>query len=130
MSQYPTLKSMGVNSIDDVIKYTIRHEGETDVLKIYYKRAKGSFLSRSKKFSFIRGKRSVPIETRNSKAFENINTISPQLTEAIKELDQLQASKVQQDPENPKEKLEAHMDHLEKVVNDKLKEMQDIISKM
>ncbi len=130
MSEYPTLKSMGVNSVEDVIKYTIRHEGETDVLKIYYKRAKGSFLSRSKKFSFIRGKRSIPIETRNSKAFESITSVSPQLAEAIQELDQLQAQINQQEPENPKQKLEAHMDHLEKVVNDKLKEMHDIVSKM
>ncbi len=130
MSEYPTLKSMGVNSVEDVIKYTIRHEGETDVLKIYYKRAKGSFLSRSKKFSFIRGKRSIPIETRNSKAFESITSVSPQLAEAIQELDQLQAEINQQEPENPKQKLEAHMDHLEKVVNDKLKEMHDIVSKM
>jgi hypothetical protein len=130
MSQYPTLKSMGVNSVEDVVKYTIRHEGETDVLKIYYKRAKGSFLSRSKKFSFIRGKRSVPIETRNSKAFEKITSVSPQLAEAIQELDQLQAEINHQETENPKEKLSAHMDHLEKVVNDKLKEMHDLIEKM
>ncbi len=130
MSQYPTLKSMGVNSVEDVVKYTIRHEGETDVLKIYYKRAKGSFLSRSKKFSFIRGKRSIPIETRNSKAFENITSVSPQLAEAIHELDALQAELNHQEPEDPKKKLEAHMDHLEKVMNDKLKEMQDIIKSM
>jgi hypothetical protein len=127
MSQYPTLKAMGVNSVDDVIKYTIRHQGDTDVLKIYYKREKGSFLSRSKKFSFVRGRRSIPIESRSAKGFESLSDISPQLTVAIQELDQLQATRTYADPQNPKEALDAHMDHLEKVVNDKLKEMQELI---
>ncbi len=48
MTQYPTLVTMGITSFKDVTKYSLRQQGNTDVLKIYYKRAKGSFLPRSK----------------------------------------------------------------------------------
>lgn len=130
MSQYPTLNAMGINSVDDVIKYTIRHQDDTDVLKVYYKRDRSSFLPRSKKFSFVRGRRSIPIESRSAKAFESVTSISPQLTMAIEELNQLQAKMIQANPQNTKEALNAHMDHLEKVVNDKLKEMQQLIKEL
>ena len=62
MSDYPTLNKMGIKSVERVVKYTLRHQGDTDVLKIYYKRPKGSLLSRSKKFTFIRGRAGVPLE--------------------------------------------------------------------
>lgn len=52
MSEFPTLNKMGITSVDQIDRYTLRHQGDTDVLKIYYKRPKGSLLSRSKKFSF------------------------------------------------------------------------------
>ena len=42
MSKFPTLTKMGITSIDSIDKYTVQHQGEVDVLKIYYKRPKGS----------------------------------------------------------------------------------------
>jgi hypothetical protein len=130
MSQYPTLASMGVTSVEDVVKYTLSHQAEADVLKVYYTRAKGSFLPRSKKFSFVRGRRSIPIESRSSSGYDTITDVSPQLKMAIAELDLLQASLSQIDPIDPKQKLEAHMAHLEKVVNEKMKEMQALIKQL
>lgn len=129
MNQYPTLEKMGVTSFEDVVKYTLRHQGDTDVLKIYYKRPKGSFLPRSKKFSFVRGRRSIPIESRNSSGFQNVDKVSPQLTLALNELDQLEAE-LKLDTADPRKQLEEHMDHLEKVVNEKLTEMQELIKQL
>ena len=130
MSQYPTLAAMGVTSLEDVVKYTLRHQGDADVLKVYYKRAKGSFLARSKKFSFVRGRRSIPIESRGSIGFESISDISPQLTLALNELDKLKAQLSRVEPQDPKAQLEEHLAHLDKVVNEKLKEMQAIIKQL
>jgi len=121
---------MGVTSIQDVTKYTLRQQGNTDVLKIYYKRAKGSFLSRSKKFSFARGRSTIPIESRSSEGFEQLADTSPQLLLAIKELDNIEAQQSITDPQVPKEKLEAHMNHLEKVVDEKLREMRELIKEL
>jgi len=130
MSDYPTLKKMGIKSIESVDKYTLRHQGDTDVLKIYYKRPKGSLLSRSKKFSFVRGRSAVPLEARNSKAFDKMERVSPQLKAALEELKQLDATRKEVKPLDPKQKFLSDLDHLEKVMNSKLDEIRRQINEM
>lgn len=130
MSDYPTLEKMGITSVDNVDKYTLRHQGDTDVLKIYYKRPKGSFLSRSKKFTFVRGRRGVPMELRNTKTFENMAKISPQLLMALEELKKLDARRKEIDPVEPKEKFLSDLDHLEKVMTTKMDEIRRQINEM
>lgn len=130
MSDYPTLKKMGIKSLDEVEKYTVRHQGDTDVLKIYYKRPKGSFMPRSKKFSFVRGRRGIPLEVRNAKAFEHMDRISPQLVQALEELKHLDATRKEVDPIDPREKFLSDLDHLEKVMNTKLEEIRRQIREM
>jgi len=130
MSEYPTLEKMGVKSVESIDKYTVRHQGDTDVLKIYYKRPKGSLLSRSKKFSFIRGRRGIPLEAQNSKAFEQMDKISPQLLAALEELKKLDASRKEVDPVDPKEKFLSDLAHMEKVMNQKIEEIRRQINEM
>lgn len=130
MSEYPTLEKMGVKSVDSIDKYTVRHQGDTDVLKIYYKRPKGSLLSRSKKFSFVRGRRGIPLEAQNSKAFEQMDKISPQLLAALEELKKLDASRKEVDPVDPKEKFLSDLAHMEKVMNQKIEEIRRQINEM
>ena len=130
MSDYPTLNKMGIKSVERVVKYTLRHQGDTDVLKIYYKRPKGSLLSRSKKFTFVRGRSGVPLEVRNSKAFENMDRISPQLVLALEELKQLDASRKEKAPLDPKDKFMSDLDHLEKVMTSKIDEIRRQINEL
>ncbi|WP_136678896.1 DUF3461 family protein [Neptunomonas sp. XY-337] len=127
MSNFPTLTKMGVKSLDQIERFALRHQGNTDVLKIYYKRPKGSLLSRSKKFTFVRGRRGVPLEVQNSKAFENMQRISPQLLAALEELKQLEATRHEADPIDPKEKIRSDIDHLEKVMTSKINELRRIL---
>lgn len=130
MSEYPTLNKMGVNSVETIDKYTLRHQGDTDVLKIYYKRPKGSLLSRTKKFSFVRGRSAIPLEARNSKAFDNIDNFSPQLVLALKELKRLDAKRKENDFIDPKQKFLSDLDHLEKVMTAKMDEMRRQINEL
>ncbi|OUR74941.1 hypothetical protein A9Q75_19590 [Colwellia psychrerythraea] len=130
MSEYPTLNKMGVNSVETIDKYTLRHQGDTDVLKIYYKRPKGSLLSRTKKFSFVRGRSAIPLEARNSKAFDNIDNFSPQLVLALKELKRLDAKRKESDFIDPKQKFLSDLDHLEKVMTAKMDEMRRQINEL
>ena len=123
MSEYPTLNKMGVTSVENLDKYTLRYQGNTDVLKIYYKRPKGSFLPHTKKFSFIRGRSAIPLEARNSKAFENMDNFSPQLVLALKELKRLDAKRKETDSIDPKQKFLSDLDHLEKVMSAKMDEI-------
>ncbi len=121
---------MGVNSVETIDKYTLRHQGDTDVLKIYYKRPKGSLLSRTKKFSFVRGRSAIPLEARNSKAFDNIDNFSPQLVLALKELKSLDAKRKESDSIDPKQKFLSDLDHLEKVMTAKMDEMRRQINEL
>jgi len=130
MSNYPTLNKMGIKSVDNVQKYTLRQQGDTDVLKIYYKRPKGSFLSRTKKFSFVRGRAGLPIEVRHSKAFDNMERLSPQLALALQELKQLDATRQTAAPVDPKQKFLSDLDHLEKVMTAKMDEIRRQIKEL
>jgi hypothetical protein len=130
MSEYPTLNKMGITSVENVDKYTLRHQGDTDVLKIYYKRPKGSFLSRTKKFSFIRGQRGIPLEARNSKAFEQMKNMSPELILALNELKSLDAKRKESDPVDPKEKFISDLNHLEKVMTEKMDDIRRQINEL
>ena len=130
MSNYPTLNQMGIKSVDNVRKYTLRQQGNTDVLKIYYKRPKGSFLSRTKKFSFIRNRSALPVEVRHSKAFDNMAKISPQLVLALQELKQLDATRQEAVPVDAKQKFLSDLDHLEKVMTAKMDEIRRQIKEL
>ena len=123
MSDYPVLTRMGVKSLESVVRYSVRHEGEADVLKIYYNRPVGSFLSRSKKFTFTRGCASIPRQIRTGSGFEELNKISPMLLEAISELKKLEARHHSAEAADPKERLINSLDHLEKVLESKLSEI-------
>ncbi len=120
MAQYPTLSEMGIQTLDDIYKYTLRREGDQDVLKIYFKREKGSLLSRSKKFKFGRSTRTVRVDSSQHK-YEDVSEMSPFLMKAIDELHQL----VQKEHEREitKDRLLEDLDHLEKVMQNKLDEL-------
>jgi len=130
MSDYPTLTKMGVKSLESVVKYTLRHEGDADVLKIYYDRPKGSFLSRSKKFTFVRGRSAIPRQSRGAAGFDDVNKISPMLLDAINELKLLQAKRHDGESTDPKERFLANIDHLEKVMTTKLDEIRRQIEEL
>lgn len=130
MSDYPTLNAMGITSVDNIDHYTLRHQGETDVLKIYYKRPKGSFLARTKKFSFVRGRNIIPLEARNTKAFEDMKNISSQLMMALAELKQLDATSTPIDPVDPRQTILSDLEHLEKVITAKTEELRQKINRL
>lgn len=40
---YDNLKSLGVNHLDDIDRYSLRQEANNDILKIYFRRTKTNF---------------------------------------------------------------------------------------
>lgn len=127
MSNYPTLTEMGVQSIEDIVKYSLRQEGEGDVLKIYFRREKGSLLPRSKKFKFGRSYKTVRVDSSQDK-YQEITEMSAFLMKAVDELHEL--VKHEQDVIDIKAKLRDDIDHLEKVVMSKLKDIRRDIDKI
>ncbi len=73
---YKTLNEMGVTDIHQIEKYSLRQEGDEDILKIYFKRKKGALFHSSIKFRHGRSKKMLPTE-RNRNEFKEISEISP-----------------------------------------------------
>lgn len=87
MSEYPTLSEMDINRCEEITRYSLRQDGKSrDILKIYYKRKKGSVLPERKTFKFGRSAKMVADDSAVNGSIE-IFEISPFLLKAIAELD-------------------------------------------
>jgi hypothetical protein len=127
MSSYPTLLEMGITSFNAINKYNLRQEGDFDVLKIYYKREKGSFLPRSKKFRFGRATRSVMVDS-GSQQWKEVSEISPFLLRALTELNKIAYE--ENKTIDTKESIAQELLHLERIMTDKLAEIRAKIDQL
>jgi len=127
MDHYPTLSEMGITTQADIIKYSLRQEGNEDVLKIYFRREKGSLLPKSKKFKFGRHLKTVRIDSSRDK-YQEISETAPFLLKAIDELHEL--VKHEHEVEDIRAKLLDDVTHLEKVLLSKLAEIRRDIDRI
>lgn len=88
MNKFEALSDMGIQNPTEITKYTLRQEGHGDVLKVYYKRQKGSFLPNSRKYKFGRSIKTI-IADGGKQEFEDVYEISPFLLKAVAELDSI-----------------------------------------
>lgn len=89
MSESPTLLEMGIKRCEEITHYSLRQDGKSrDILKIYYKRKKGSVLPERKTFKFGRSAKMVTDNSAVSGSIE-VFEISPFLLKAVAELDQI-----------------------------------------
>jgi len=87
----PNLTEMGVRNPEQIASYTVVHTLEDmDVLTIHYRRPKGSFLPKRRKYEFRRVSKPMPGPELKGKAAIRFD-ISPILARAITELDALSA---------------------------------------
>ena len=92
MSTFPTLTEMGINNPGEIERYSLNTTNNIDVLRIVYKRHKGSFLPTSKRFEFGRASKTVVADSGTQKT-EIVHVISPFLQKAMKELDSIISAK-------------------------------------
>jgi len=89
---YPALAEMGIARFHEISHYSLRQDGnDKDVLRVNYKRAKGSLLPYSRKYKFGRSLRTV-IADGGTARMETTYEISPFLLKAVSELDALVAT--------------------------------------
>ncbi len=96
MSDYPTLNEMGINNPKEIDRYSHQTVGNIDVLRVVYKRKKGSMLASSRRYRFNRDDELV-LADQDSRGAQVRHNISPVLRKALSELDTLvnkRASKV------------------------------------
>ncbi len=59
MPTYPTLTEMGINNPGEIERFSLNTVNNTDILRIVYKRKKGSLLPASKRFRFGRATKTI-----------------------------------------------------------------------
>lgn len=118
---YPNLKAIGITETDRIEKYTVRTEGKSDVLKVYYERDKGDLFARSEKFKYPRQQKRVKVDS-GTGTYNDMSEIAPTLRYVIEELDQIAKREVQE--VDLKKKILQDLKHLEKVVNSKIAEIE------
>ncbi len=124
---YKTLESMGITSFDDIERFTLRSENSFDVLKVYYRREKGSLLPKSKKFKFGRVNKTV-LTDGGQQTYREVNEPSLTVLSAVEELTLLVGK--HKELKITKEELVKELDHLERVVSDKMAELKEKINSM
>ncbi|NND01069.1 MAG: DUF3461 family protein [Gammaproteobacteria bacterium] len=88
MAKFPMLTKMGIENPEEISAYTLSQIDDSDHLRISYSRKKYSIRPISKRFVFGRFQNTMVVDS-GKPAIENVNEISPQLLEAIAELDQI-----------------------------------------
>ena len=125
---YPALAEMGIARFHEISHYSLRQEGNrNDVLKVFYKRAKGSLLPYSRKYRFGRSLKTIVADGGSSR-MEDTFEISPYLQQAIVELDVLVIENrfVQDNLRdgksgyNRKAELLVEINHIDRMIADKL----------
>jgi len=97
VSEYPTLNKMGINNPGDIDRYSHQTIGHTDILRVVYKRKKGSLLASSRRYRFDRGEELILADS-DARGAQVRSSISPDLRAALSELDTLTNQKVNQVP--------------------------------
>jgi len=121
---YESLKELGVTNIEHIEKYTLRQEGDEDILKIYFKRLKGELFAHSTKFRHGRAKKMVLIDS-GKHEYKEVSEISPTMQKLTLELDKI--VKHEEGVIEFKERILADVDHLEKVIQRKLEQLRNDI---
>jgi len=128
MSDFPTLTEMGICCPDEITHYALSQSAkDKDILRVHYKRKKGSFLPHRKTFKF--GRSAKMVADKNSKTGSvEVYEISPFLQKAVAELDSL--VKKHDHDEDLTKLLLRRIDLLEKEVMDSTAEIRSIIKSL
>ncbi len=112
MPKYNTLGEMKITSPLEIERYSVQTVDHTDVLRVVYKRKKGSFLPESKHFRFPRIKK-TSMEDSGTRKVDIRWEVSPFLQRAVSELDQILSEKISQE-----KRREIIMDELKRLEQD------------
>lgn len=125
---YENLKALGIQDIESIERYSLRSESEFDILKIYHKKAKGELFARSEKFKYPRQQKRVRYDQNGREDYQNISEISTTLRYVVDELDHV--CKKESGQVDIKKKILKDLKHLERVVTNKIAEIEADLEKL
>ena len=82
---YPTLTEMGITNPEEIERYSLQTVNNVDILRLIFKRKKGTFLASSRKYRFGRSQKMVVSDGGSNKT-ELVHEISPFVIKATEEL--------------------------------------------
>ena len=127
MKDYPRLTEMGVLHPGQIDRYSVNSIDYTDVLRIVYRRPRGSVLPESRTYKFPRVQRSRSLRSGDTKA-EVVMESDPCLREALEELADIMAERKEE-----KDVATALLDevrHLEDEVAARVEALREQITKL
>ncbi len=128
MNEFPTLDEMDISRTQEITHYSLRQDGKArDILRIYYKRKKGSVLPERKTFKFGRSAKMVRDDSSPSGGSE-VYEISPFLQKAVAELDSIVDKRNKEI--NTSKLLIARIEQLEKDVTAATSEIKALVKEL
>ncbi len=127
MSNYKTLKEMGINNPQEIVRYTCHIHNNVDHLRIIYERKPGSLLPVTRRYQFGRASKMV-VTDGGTNQYETIHEISPFLQRAMQELDQIIAEKKK--PENTKQQILEEITRLEDDLQAQVRSLKELVEKL
>ena len=121
------LKEMGINNPSEITRYSLREEDGEDVLRIYYKRARGSLLPTSRKYSFGRSQKTI-ITDSGKPEYAKDPQVSGILQQVLKELDGI--ARDSQDHATIKAAIIDEIDHLDRYVSTRIRELRTRVEQL
>ena len=110
MSNYPSLTEMDISGFDEIKRYTvIQDKKDRDILRISYKRKKGSMLPKRKTFRFGRSAKTIK-DSSTQNGMKETFEISPFLQKVMLELDSIIGTSHKE-----KDKVKALIEHIEQL---------------
>ncbi|ALP41527.1 MULTISPECIES: DUF3461 family protein [Aeromonas] len=128
--QFENLKSLGIQDPDSIESYTLRQEAGHDILKIYFKKQKGEFFAKSVKFKYPRQRKTILVDS-GTHEYKDITEINANLKYVVDELDIItQGAHATSANADIKQKILKDLRHLEKVVQNKIREIEQDLEKL
>lgn len=126
---FPHLTNLGIKDPSLIERYSLRQEAQSDILKIYFYKQKGELFAKSIKYKFPRQQKTVLVDS-GSHQYKDVSEINRHLVLIIDELNSItEPQNVPQD-QDIKAKLLDDLQHLEKVMMYKLKEIRNDIARL
>jgi len=126
-NKYPTLTEMGISNPEDISRYSLQYINNIDVLRIVYKRKKGSLLPISKKFRFGRSKKMIVTDSGSNKT-EVIFEVSPFVSKVSIELQKIVKRK--HSAEQQKEIILDEINRLEEETNSRITYLKELVKEL
>jgi len=126
-NKYPALNEMGIANPEDIARYSLQTIDHVDVLRIVYKRKKGSLLPTSKKFRFGRSKKMIVTDS-GTNSTKVIHEVSPFVIKATDELRRV--VKIKQSRKEQKEIILDEILQLEEETNTRISYLKSLLEKL